>query len=83
MSARPGFTGPPVWELDKYTGRLVAGEREYQGRRFFELRYWTGEGGVTATKKGVSMPPDAVAGLARALTAYAATIAPSGPENGS
>lgn len=80
MSELPGFTAPPVWELDKYGGRLVAGEREFKGRRFFELRYWADD---KATKKGVTMPVDSVPDLARALMAYAATIAPNGPENGS
>lgn len=83
MSALPGFTVPPVWELSKHEGRLVAGEREYKGRRFFELRLWAGEHGDKATHKGVTMPPEAVPDLARALAIYAATIAPSGPENGS
>lgn len=83
MSALPGFTAPPVWELAKHDGRLVAGEREYRGRRFFELRLWTGENGDKATHKGVTLPIEAVPDLARALLAYTATIAPSGPENGS
>lgn len=80
MSELPGFTAPPVWELDKHGGRLVAGEREFKGRRFFELRFWADD---KATKKGVTMPVDSVCDLARALTAYAATIAPNGPERGS
>lgn len=83
MSALPGFTAPLVWEMDKHDGRLVAGEREYKGRRFFELRLWAGEHGDKATHKGVTMPLDAVPDLARALLAYAATTAPSKPENGS
>ncbi len=83
MSELPGFTAPPVWELVKYDGRLVAGEREFKGRRFFELRLWAGEHGDTATGKGVTLPIEAVPDLARALTAYAATIAPSGAEIGS
>lgn len=83
MTALPGFTSPPVWELAKYDGRLIAGEREFKGRTFFELRHWAGEHGDKATQKGVTMPIEAVAGLAEALMAYAAQNAPSGPETAS
>lgn len=72
MSGRPGFTRPPVWEHSKRDGRLVAGEREFKGAQFFELRIWSGEYGDKATHKGVTMPLDAVPELARALTAYVA-----------
>ena len=67
---RPGFTAPPVWELAKREGVLVAGEREYKEARFFELRLWAGEG-ATPTGKGVTLPCEAVRGLADALLAYA------------
>ncbi len=78
----PGFVGQPVWELAKHDGRLVAGEREFKGTRFFELRLWGGEDGTQPTKKGVTLPPGEVESLARALTAYAAQNALSGAENG-
>lgn len=80
MTLLPGFTAPPVWEFAKHGGRLIAGERKYKNQLFFELRYWADD---KATKKGVTLPVEAVADLARALTAYAASIAPSGPENDS
>lgn len=83
MSALPGFTGEPVWELARHDGRLVAGEREFKGTRFFELRLWSGEDGTQPTKKGVTLPPSAVESLAQALAAYAAQIALNGPENSS
>lgn len=83
MIELPGFTAPPVWELPKHDGRLVAGEREYKGRQFFELRLWAGQHGDKATGKGVTMPLESVADLARALTAYAEEKALVGPENGS
>ncbi len=83
MSALPGFTVPPVWELPKHDGRLVAGEREFKGRKFFELRLWAGEHGDKATAKGVTMPLDAVPDLARALMAYTAKNTPSGPDTAS
>ncbi|MBY8337927.1 transcriptional coactivator p15/PC4 family protein [Alteriqipengyuania sp. NZ-12B] len=83
MSELPGFTAPVVWELQKREGRLVAGEREFKGRDFFELRLWAGQHGDTATSKGVTMPIDAVADLARALTAYAEEKALGVPETGS
>jgi|GEM_PF-2130448 len=83
MSTLPGFTAPPVWELAKHDGRLVAGAREFRGRTFFEIRLWAGEHGDKATAKGVTMPLDAVPDLGRALMAYAADNRPSGPENAS
>ena len=70
MTAPDGFTGPPVWTLDKREGRLIAGEREYKGARFFELRLWVGDG-VKPTGKGVTLPCEAVADLAEALAQYA------------
>lgn len=83
MSELSGFNAPPVWEYTKYDGRLIAGEREYKGRQFFELRLWAGEHGDKATQKGVTMPVEAVASLAEALAAYAAALPPSDSENGS
>lgn len=72
MSAPDGFTGPPVWELEKRGGRLLAGEREFKGASFFEVRLWIGDG-KTPTGKGITMPCEAVAGFADALAAYAAS----------
>lgn len=83
MSELPGFIAPPVWELQRRDGRIVAGVREYKGRQFFELRLWAGQHGDKATAKGVTLPLDSVAGLARALTAYSQENALSRPENGS
>ena len=83
MSELPGFTAPPVWELQKHDGRLVAGEREYKGRQFFELRLWAGQHGDKATGKGITLRIEHVGELGRALTAYAEGKARSGPENGS
>jgi hypothetical protein len=78
----PGFTARPVWELAKREGLLRAGEREFKGGRFFELRLWANEG-ATPTGKGVTMPVEAVSSLARALMAYAASQDPSGAKKGS
>ena len=75
MKLPDGFTGPPIWTLKKRQCVLIAGEREYKGSRFFELREWTGEG-EKPTAKGVTLPPDKVAGLAEALAAYVASRAP-------
>ena len=82
VSAPDGFTGPPLWELPKRDGLLRAGEREFKGVRFFELRLWASEG-ATPTGKGVTMPCEAVGSLARALTAYAAALAANAPQSGS
>lgn len=73
MSAPDGFTGPPVWTLPRRDGVLIAGEREYKGTRFFEMRLWAGDGDKP-TGKGITMPPEAVAELAAALAAYAASL---------
>jgi len=67
---RPGFTAPPVWELAKREGVLVAGEREYKAARFFELRLWAGEGDKP-TGKGITLPCEAVRSLGESLLAYA------------
>lgn len=74
MSALPGFTNPPVWELVRFEGRIIAGEREFHGKRFFELRLWAGEQGDRPTKKGVTIPPEHVRGLAKALSSYAEAL---------
>ncbi len=79
---RPGFTAPPVWELVKRDGVLVAGEREYKDARFFELRLWAGDGD-TPTGKGVTLPCEAVESLARAMLAYADRRAASALPSGS
>ena len=78
---RPGFTAPPVWELAKRDGVLVAGEREYKDARFFELRLWAGEGDKP-TGKGVTLPCEAVRGLGDALLAYASRRDASAPASG-
>lgn len=67
-----GFTSPPVWEFPRRNGLILAGEREYKGATFFELRYWAA-GGTKPTKQGVTIPPDKVAELAVALSEYAET----------
>lgn len=71
MTDRPGFTDHPVWQLARFDGRLIAGEREFRGKRFFELRLWAGEEGDTPTQKGVTLPPEQVRALADALLSYA------------
>ena len=80
VSAPPGFTRPPVWKLPKRDGLLIAGEREFKGARFFELRLWASDG-ANPTAKGVTMPVEAVAALARALTVYAATLPAGEPDS--
>lgn len=76
----PGFTRPPVWEQATRKGLVRAGEREFKGARFFELRLWASDG-ATPTKQGVTMPVGEVADLARALTAYAASLPAGGPDS--
>ena len=78
----PGFTRAPIWELAKRDGLIRVGEREFKGTRFCDVRLWTSDG-ATPTGKGVTLPVEDVAGLARALTAYAATLPRGGPKGGS
>lgn len=80
--SRPGFTAPPVWELVRRDGLLIAGEREYKDARFFELRLWANDG-ATPTGKGVTMPCEAVGSLGRALLNYATAHASSASLGGS
>jgi hypothetical protein len=78
-----GFIGGPIWTHEKRGGdQILAGVREFEGHRFMDVRLWA-NGGTTPTRKGATIPLDAVASLARALAAYAAGNASSGPENGS
>ena len=65
-----GFTAMPVWELPRREGLILAGEREFKGATFFELRYWAA-GGTQPTKQGVTIPPEKVGELAAALRTYA------------
>lgn len=81
MSLPDGFTRPPVWEQPTRKGLVRAGEREFKGSRFFELRLWKNEG-ETPTFEGVTMPVGTVEALARALTAYAATLPAGGADRG-
>ncbi|MHA6334063.1 transcriptional coactivator p15/PC4 family protein [Qipengyuania sp. CAU 1752] len=67
-----GFVGEPVWQLPKRGGLVLAGERSFKGESFFELRWWA-DGGAIPTGKGVTLPTDEVASLAKALADYAAS----------
>jgi hypothetical protein len=79
MSAA-GFVDGPIWTHAKRGGDLIlAGVREFEGRRFMDVRLWANDG-ATPTRKGATIPLDAVASLARALTSYVAENAPGGPE---
>ena len=69
------FPGEPIWSMPKRGGLIIASEREYKGRAFIDLRHWA-DGGAVATKQGVTIPPEAAADLAKALSEhYARTVA--------
>ena len=72
-----GFTRPPIWTMPRRGGLIVASEREYQGKRYFDIRQWANDATVP-TKQGVTMPPEAVAELADALRAYADSLVGTG-----
>jgi hypothetical protein len=74
--------GRVLWELAQGKELLRAVKLDNAGTCQLDLRLWVDDGS-TPTPKGVRMPVEAVPGLARALTAYAAKMGFSGPENGS
>ena len=78
--AGQNFAGELIWELEKYGGKLIVGEREYHGKRFVDFRHWVGEFGDKPTAKGVTIPLPEVEGLAVALLAHVDGRALSAPE---
>ena len=36
----PDHIGGPIWQHRKFGVTLLAGEREYKGTRFFDVREW-------------------------------------------
>lgn len=68
-----------------YKGHLWRLEiSHYRGHARGNWRKWyQDQGEWKPTKEGCTIPLERVPELAGALTAYAATMAPSGPENGS
>jgi Transcriptional Coactivator p15 (PC4) len=64
----PDYIGGPIWQHAKRGKIVMAGYREYKGKRFFEVREWAESGdGLVATGKGATWPPEAVASLIEAL----------------
>ena len=74
MSARPDFDGEPIWRLARYRKQAIARERCYRGTVSLDIREWQGDNGDSATGKGISIPREAVKGLALALLAYADSL---------
>ena len=72
MSPLPDFDGPPMWEVERPGGRVIARERRYKGNLFLDLRLWAAEGTV-ATGKGFTIPCEAAGSLANALAGYVAS----------
>jgi hypothetical protein len=66
----PDHIDGPVWNYRKARVILLAGEREYKGKRFFEVREWLDSDPMTATGKGVTIPLDAVESLYQAMGDY-------------
>ena len=67
----PNYIGGPVWQYRKARATIMAGEREFKGKRFFELREWLEGQPMTATGKGVTLPDNkAVKSLYAALGEY-------------
>ena len=64
----PDYIGGPIWEHRKRQEVRLAGEREYRGAHFFDIRVWHDQGDdVFRAGKGVTIPLDAMEGLHRAI----------------
>jgi hypothetical protein len=64
----PDYIGGPIWQHAKRGKVIMAGYREFKGKRFFEVREWAGSGDeLIATAKGATFPPEAVSSLIEAL----------------
>jgi hypothetical protein len=60
----------PVWRYRKSRAILLAGERMFKGKRFFEVREWLDSDPMTATGKGVTIPSGAVESFHKAMGDY-------------
>ena len=69
----PDHIGGPVWRHRKARAILLAGEREFKGKRFFEVREWLDGDPMTATSKGVTIPLDAVESFYQGMGDYLAS----------
>jgi hypothetical protein len=79
--AEAGATGwPVIFELPKRGGTtLRAAITDYCGSRFLDVREWAElDGKPLATRKGVTVPLEAIRALGEALMAVSRTIPPSG-----
>ena len=79
------MSGPILFEASKARGAtLVAQLSEFKGYRFLDIRDWIANDGEAApTRKGVTVPLDAIEPLARALMAAAPEIRSYGDSSGS
>jgi Transcriptional Coactivator p15 (PC4) len=66
----PDHIGGPVWRYRKSRAILLAGERTFKGKRFFEVREWLDSDPMTATGKGVTIPLDALESFHEAIGDY-------------
>jgi hypothetical protein len=74
------MSGRIIFECAKRGGATVRFTiAEYQGSRFLDIREWVErEGQPLATRKGATLPLDALAGAAEALTRASRSIDASG-----
>jgi hypothetical protein len=67
----PDYIDGPIWQHAKRGKIIMAGYREYKGKRFFEVREWAESGNeLIATAKGATFPPEAVPSLIDALSQH-------------
>lgn len=69
MSAPADFDGQPIWQIERGGGHVILRERRYKGAAFIDMRLHSGDD-KRPTHKGVTIPLDAVADLARALLSF-------------
>jgi hypothetical protein len=75
----PDHIDGPVWQREKRNVVVIAGKREYQGKVFFDIREWVKDGdNLTATKKGLTIPLDAIESLGLALASWPETSRQTG-----
>ncbi len=79
------MSGPVLFEHSKRGGATVkATLADFCGSRFLDIREWVDrEGEPLATRKGVTMPLEAMRALGEALIAASRSNDSSGPPSGS
>ena len=70
------YDGPVLWLHSKSRYTIVVRQRGFKEKEFLDIRDYLRGDDLKHTPRGVTIPLDAVSGLAAALTAFAASHAP-------